>query len=255
MNWRRVLPLAALVFAVNLVLQAPASRIATWWPPPTLLGLSGVSGTVAHGMAQAITANGKIVLSDLHWRLRPWSLVLGSARYAVRSADPRLPLQGRVRVSLSAVHVADLRVMADLSDLLRQLGYGFLPVDAALRLRLARLDLRDDGRLEGLAGTLQIHRLRWNLGRDVIDLGDFSARLVRGGDGALNAAVRRLSGPLDVNGTLALAEDGAWRIDLHLRARPEAPAALRTLIQELGPADAAGDHEIRRRGRLPTGAA
>lgn len=249
MRWRWALPAALMVFVYAAVMQAPAATLYAWLAPqPTPLQVQGVEGTLRHGQVAALGVGGHVLLRNLSWRLQPAALLLGRLALHIQGGDDS-PLDTSLRLSPFGLVAAPLRFETGLKALLTTAGYAFLPVDGLAHLAVKRLDFAS-GRLRQLDGTLQLQSLRWDLGTQVLKLGDYRAVATTRDDGEIDTRIASVSGPLDVSGTLTLKPDSTYALALQIKPQADAPAQLQQMLRALGRPDAAGAYHIRNQGRL-----
>lgn len=257
MKLRHILVAASLSFALGLVALAPAASVYGWLvgASDTLpVRLHGVTGTLLKGAATQITRGGQIVAADVRWKLSPAHLLLGRAQYHLQTDAPPLLFDGDVGIGLGGtVRVSDARANGELRALAAIAGQTFIPVNGQLGLRFDRLTLADRWPTDAL-GQIQIIGLSWALGREPAVLGDFEAD-VEHTDGGIVARVSSLQGVVDVGGTASVTADRAYALDLQLRALPDAPPMVGSLLQSLGRPDAHGYYRLQRGGSAPAPAA
>ena len=96
------------VFVLALVLTFPA-RVAYRWFVPATIQLSGISGTVWSGSADALAAGG-LFLRDVEWRIKPLLLLTARLGYAIEGK----PASGFLETVVS-VGFGGTVVLSDLS--------------------------------------------------------------------------------------------------------------------------------------------
>ena len=252
MKHRWLVVLALLSFLATLILHAPVGLLYAWSqrgkPAPSPTVLHGLQGTLAQGGFASMTVNGRPVLKDARWTLQPLWLAL--LRF---TADLETGGESVVRVRVSrtpfgALRLSDLNAAGSVKALLGTLGQPALPLEGQARPELPVVRL-DHGVPVEARGSAQLESLAWTLAREPLQLGSFVADLDTDDKGiAVNLASG--SGPIEMNGTATLAPTRTYDVHLQLRARPEAPAQLQTLIQSIGQPDAQGWYHIRRNGTL-----
>lgn len=249
MSRRRLLALGLLVFLVMLVWRAPAATVYGWVAPAqAAVTISGLSGTVAAGKAQALSVRNQTVLHGVEWRLKPLWLLLGRPAVGIRSGEGLL-IDGEVQLRpLGDVVFSDFRLNGPLKPLLAVAGQAFLPVDAQLGANIAQLRL-DDGFPRSASGSLNVQGLAWKLGPEPVLLGDYEAQAVDE-NGNIVVSIRSLAGALDVSGGAHLNGDRSWDLHLQLRAKAGAPPAIVNLLPSLGQPDTQGFYHLRRQGTL-----
>ncbi len=204
----------AILLAV-LLATAPARLLVHFLPAEQVL-LQGLSGTLWQGGASRAllrTDAGYFHLGQLHWRVRPLSLLLLSPAVVFESSWAAQQLEGELRQSLAGT--------LTLTDAEGRLGAGlaarFLPVrlGGEFSLQLARLELRD-GMPQAVDGRLVWQGASWAAPQGERSLGDYVAELETLADGSIVARVLTLSGELSAEGT-ARWQDGSYALDLLLQ--------------------------------------
>lgn len=249
MKRRWLVALALLGFAGTLVWTAPAAVLWHWLAPDGLaLSLDGLEGSLGRGRVAAVSRGDKPLAGPLQWRLQPGWLLLAKASVALES-EGELSGRGHLRVSpLGGVTVSDLELGGDLPALLRNSGYGYLPIDGRFSLNLDRLELSD--RLPSyIDGQLDLRKLQWQFGRTALALGSFRADFSSEAR-QQRAVIRSVDGPLELSGEGSLDADGAYDLHLQMRARPGAEPQLQNLLRGLGRPDNQGYYHFRTRGSL-----
>lgn len=256
MTRRWLLTLAVSVFILGLLSSAPIALLYAWLTPkdPPPRQLVGLSGTLGEGRVQAVVSNGRTVIGDLHWNLKPWWLLAGRFAAHIDGGGEDLLLDGGLSVTPGGtVRLTGLRANAGLKALLTAAGYPYLPVDGKAALNLDRLTLRDGLPAEA-QGNGVVQNLAWTLARDPMPLGDFQLDLKTEGETVI-ATVASTSGPLEVQGDARVQPDGAWESLLRIKPRPEANPMLRNLVNSLGQPDLSGWYQLKRSGQLKPKAA
>ena len=245
LRWLIVLGLVA--FLITLVGAAPAANLWQWFKPEGIaVELDGLDGTLSHGRVATVSAGGRPLAGPLEWRLQPLWLLLAKVSVSLRS-EGDVNGQGHLRISpLGALSVSDLELEAALPDVLRNSGYGYLPIDGRFSLDLRALDLA--GRLPtAIDGQLDLRSLQWKFGRTPLALGSFRAILSTEGR-TQHAAISTVDGTLDVSGEGTLDAEGAYDLHLQLKAKPGTEPQLQNLLRGLGRPDNQGYYHFRTRG-------
>lgn len=236
------------VFVYALVFGAPVAAVYGWLAPQGAPArLVGVDGTLRHGSAAGLLVDNRLLASRIHWTLNPWSLLAGRIGGRVKSEEGIIA-EGKVALGFDGLSARDLRATGNLKALLAASGQGFVPVDGQFGLALERARL-SGGLPKQIEGRLTISGLIWVLGAKPVRLGDFQAD-VAPADGDLVATVSTLSGPTQVTGNATLRADGAYLVDLRIKAQADADPLIENLLRGLGNADAEGYHRLRDSGRL-----
>lgn len=250
----RSLLLAGLpVLLLALLVCAPAASLYGWLRPgdqPSAIELFGLEGNLSAGRVAGVVVNGRTVLADLDWRLRPQQALLGRLGLSLKATkDPTL-LDGALSISpLGTLRLQDFRANAGLRPLMAGLGYPFLPVDGQVGLEFDHLTAAKR-QLRDAEGSVQLLGLAWALGANPTPLGDFRADVTTA-DGVIVAKLSSVSGPLDLDGEARLLADQTWEFQARLKAKPGAPPMLQNMLQQLGAPGTQGYYQLRRQGALP----
>jgi general secretion pathway protein N len=236
---------AYLAFAVS---SFPAATAVRWLLPPQV-AVSGVRGTVWSGSAASATLDG-LPVSDLRWRVRPWTLLTGRVGANVEARLVDGFVNTNVTVSKARVQLSDLRGGTSLAAL------GLVPSLRGVRgqasVALSELDLENGwpARVVGdlkLAG-LEIPPLMPGGNSSLIALGDYTVTF---GDapagsppGSVAARFVDNGGPLEVAGTLLVDQKRAYTFDALIKPRA---GAQRELVDGLNIMTADPDAQGRRR--------
>ena len=239
MSTRTRLVLAAALFALTVLVRAPASWLLGAMPAAIECQLP--AGSIWRGACRSLQLPGA-VLYEVSWRLHPWSLLRARLELDLRSADERAP--GTVTVALGPGGRLELR------DLRAELPIdaGFLPLfprgwSGQLQLALDEVEYRS-GQLAQLRGTATARSLAQR--HPAMPLGsyelNFPATPAAAGANRrlLTGALRDLGGPLAVSGALTIRGGREYELAGLVAARPEAVAELAQAVEFLGPSDAQG---------------
>ena len=250
MSRRQYIIIAALVFTASLIVQAPAATLYGWFKPKSASAVEvlGLQGSIGDGHAASLIIDNRPVLSNLHWTLQAWRLLLGQLSFHLESSGDSA-MDGRVALTpLGSVHVDKLRANAGAKALLTAIGQPFLPLDGQASLQLNALRLHGKP-IMSADGRVEVHGLAWTLAQEPIELGDFAAIITTEND-VIVAKLQPLSGPLDISGSARLSPDQRYDAQIQLRPKPGAPALLNSMLSSIGPADAQGWHHIHQQGQL-----
>ncbi len=235
MTNRSFLVLAAVLFALTVLLRAPASWLIA--ALPSSMSCQQPAGSMWRGGCGQLRIAGA-ALSDVRWQLHPWALLGGHLELALQSADVRAPATGTLALGWSGQHsVRELR--ADLP-----IDTGFLPLfpsgwSGRLQLDLASLEFKA-GRLAAIHGTVTARSLAQI--RPAMPFGSYELHFpdTAPKDGAISAELRDLGGPLAVSGALVVRNGSEYVLSGSVAARAGASAELAKAIEFLGPPDAQG---------------
>lgn len=250
MTTRSLILIGIVSFIGFLIASAPAAAV---WPrvAPKLptLQLSGLSGTVLHGTAAAVTVGGRLVARPLAWQFSPLSLLGARLGFEIDGTLDGLRYAGHVARTLSGgTRIADLQASGSLRGLLALSGDVGLPLDGDASFDFEALDLVDGFPMRAI-GTLQVAGVRLSLGPQPQPLGDLKLDIRTEAD-VIIAQVTPLSGPLDIGGELRLFADRNYEVDLKVKAKPDAPAQVANLLRTLGQPDTDGYFRIKQRAAI-----
>lgn len=250
MKRRNLILLGVAVFIVSLLLTAPVAVLyLRLVKTPGAVQALGLEGTLAQGRAAGVLINGQPRLHDVHWRLRPLSLLLARAAFHVDGSGDGITFDGKLaRLIGGGINVDDLRIAGALKGLLALSNDAGLPLAGQAGLTLGTLKIR--GGYPTLAsGKLELNGLQWTLAKDPLLLGDFVADIVTEKD-VLIARLQPANGPIDAGGEIRLLADHSYEIDLQVKAKPTAEPLVQNLVRSLGQPDTQGFYHLRGRGQL-----
>ena len=245
-SYRGLLTAAVITLVVGLVALFPA-RVAYHWLSPAQFSMSGISGTVWRGSADAADANG-VLFHSVSWRFRPLRLFTGRLVYKINGAPADGFIEGDIFVSIG-------RSVTVSGDNIR----------SALPLRMFEKVLNVPG-LRGNA-SLQFERIQLLDGMPVeldgsLDIADLVVPVVNGGsiggyrvefftaaDG-ISASLEDTDGVLDIAGSLQLKSDRSYQLLAQVVAKATAPTVLRRRIERLPAADDPSKRQLRVEGSL-----
>jgi hypothetical protein len=242
MSSRLALSLALLVFLVTVLARLPA-RVVTALLPATIV-CDQPEGTVWHGGCGRVQS-GAFALDDLAWTVHPLGLLGLRLSADVSSSDPRL--NGRAHLELErggTVAVQALEAQLPLQGGLSVFPPGF---QGTIELDVASLRL-DHGALSELVGAARALQLRND---SLGELGNFELRFAPAGpDGPIVGELRDLSGPLSLQGQVALTRQFGYQVSGSLLARAAASSELTQTLQLLGAPDSEGRRSFTLAGSL-----
>lgn len=172
-----------LFFVIALIVKLPAQQVVGRVSLPAKTVITNVSGTLWHGYASAVSAQG-VVLNGVEWHVRPWALLLGTLRVDIDAGKVRdaeeAAVKGRVEISLwspDTISVAKTLLYLPASQVFRQLPLP-LPVlaDGRLRVDIDQLQFAQQ-RCQVLSGKGDWLNARVLGTNGMIDFGNFSAQL------------------------------------------------------------------------------
>jgi general secretion pathway protein N len=208
---------------------------------PPHVAISGLSGTVWQGSAREFSTNG-VYLRDLEWRMRPLSLVTGSAVFDVSGSPVSGFFESEVAVGASgSITLRDLSAALPLAMFERAAGVSGLR--GQLSLQIERLKLVN-GRPEALDGSVNVADLLVPLlGRTT--LGGYRADFFTQSDGVIVGSVEDTDGVVDLAGRLQITRDKAYSFLGQVVPKTETPDSLLMRIRYLPEGDRPGQHELR----------
>lgn len=245
-SYRGLLTAAVITLIVGLVALFPA-RIAYHWVSPAELSLSGISGTVWRGSADAANANG-VLLRNLTWRFRPLRLLTGSLVYKIDGAPADGFIEGDIFISVGrSVTISGDNIRAALPVAMFEQALNVPGLRGNSSLQFEKIRLRDGLPIE-LDGSIDIA----NLVVPAItggSIGGYRAEFFTAADG-ISASLEDTDGVLDIAGSLQLKSDRSYQLLAQVVPKASAPAALRRQIERLPSANDPGKRELRVEGSL-----
>lgn len=240
----RLILAATLTFIVGLVIFFPARIAYQWFAPPNVI-LSGISGSAWYGSASEVSVNA-VYVRDLHWRIRPQTLLTGKLGFAVEAKLASGFIEGNVAAGITGSIVAtELRASLPLQSLQQFLGIPNLRGNLSVQFDRLRLE---DGLPVAADGVVEVANLvlpKVHRG----SIGGYRAEFLTQDDG-IAASVEDTDGVVDIAGSLQVAADRNYQFIAQLAAKSDTPAGVRQQMQYLGSANARGQHELRLEGRL-----
>jgi general secretion pathway protein N len=235
-----------------LLVFLPAS-LALRWAGGTTLQASDVSGTLWEGEAGQLQVRG-MTLTGLRWKLSTVRLFTGRLAGDIEGSIAGQPFRGTASLGTGGTWSCDecewRGTLATLQPLVNVRG---LAGDVSLKMRT--IDYRK-GWFRRIAGTADVRNMPLALpGQAPLQgaTGAFAARFDAdpvGEKGVVEAEVRDLGGPLQVQGKLKLSPPGNYQFDGRMSARPGAPPELTNGLQVLGPRQADGSYSVTFAGSL-----
>jgi general secretion pathway protein N len=237
---------AIITLIVGLVVLFPA-RVAYHWLAPAAFPVSGITGTVWRGSADAADANG-VLLRNVSWRFQPLRLYTGSLVYKIDGAPADGFIEGDIFVSIGrSVTVSGDNIRASLPLRMFEKALNVPGLRGNSSLQLERLELRDGMPVE-LDGILDIA----NLVVPVVNggsIGGYRIEFFTAADG-ISASLEDTDGVLDIAGSLQLKRDRSYQLLAQVVAKATAPTVLRNRIERLPAANDRGQRELRVEGSL-----
>lgn len=239
--------LGLIAYLLFLIATFPADRaLALLRPQLPQLQAAGVSGTVWSGRAAVIQYQGQR-LARFTWQFQPLALLRGRAGFAIAfegegrsgSADVAITPGGTVTADALKARLP----MAELSSLLQ------LPVElgGALDADLQRLEI-SGGRITRADGQLVLRNAAVT-SPVAQPLGAFSAQL-SSEDAGVRAQIRDEGGPLQLEGTLRLINDGSYQFSARASVRDPQQTMLKQVLSMAGRQEPDGRVALEYNGHL-----
>ncbi len=238
-------------YVLFLLIQLPAQqvygRLTERYPLP--VKLYQLKGSVWNGSAALVTW-GPRRFENLHWRLRPQSLLLGRLEIAVELSKDRAriaaiagrALNGGLYVRAGQAHLP----LADVENLISRDPMG---LTGTVELDLERLEIAR-GRITAAQGSLSIENA--GLAPPLkVAIGNFRMDFATTEEGVIKGVISDNGGPLQAQGLLLLQPDGSYRLTAELAARDPQRRDIKQALRYLGTPSPAGKVSLVRTGRLP----
>jgi general secretion pathway protein N len=245
---KKTWPLVALgigAFLLFALVTLPASAVLSFFHPPGVT-LSGVSGTVWKGRAQAVRS-GNLHLGSVEWNLDVLALLTGKLGADVKVTRSDGFARGSIAMSGTRVTMRGLNAALPLSALPPNVVQGWT---GAATIKLQQLVL-DDAWPVAATGTVEVADLVGPANRP-IPMGGYKVAFPGGAaaEGLQGALSDTGSGPLAVNGTVDIKKDRSYVVKGLVAARPNAPSDMARQLEILGAPDAQGRREFGFEGSL-----
>lgn len=239
---KKTWPLVALgvgAFLLFALVTLPASAVLSFFHPPGVT-LSGVSGTIWKGRAQAVRS-GNLHLGSVEWNLDVLALFTGKLGADVKVTRSDGFAQGSIAVSGTRVTMRGLNAALPLSALPPNLVQGWA---GAATVKLTQLVL-DNAWPVAATGTVEVADLVGPANRP-IPMGGYKVVFPDGAaaDGFQGALSDTGGGPLAVNGTVDVKKDRSYLVKGFVAARPGAPSDMARQLEILGAPDEQGRREF-----------
>lgn len=232
-----------------LLAYLPAPLLHHWlrddWGPQTQA--FGVSGNLWRGKAVVVSIGG-IALHDVRWRWRPHALLLGRISHRVTALSSGGQMEAIVASSMigSTLRLYDLKGTLPIEQVGRSMQLPVMPFSGRIQLALEMLKLRN-GRLWNAEGAVDFDQVQFNFTSPAVVLGNYRAEIGTDKD-LIHLALTSQGGQLEAEGTANVTREGQYSLDMRLRPRATAPAAVASLMQSLGQPAADGWYSLRQNG-------
>jgi len=222
--------LGLLAYLFFLVWTLPADRaVAMVRKQLPQLQLSGVTGTAWSGRAAALQYKTQ-QLSRFQWHLNPFALITGRVEFDFTfDGGGRTGMATLARRLGGALVLSDAQATLPMAEVAPLLGAP-LPLNGLLEAKLDELTAVG-GMVQSATGEL--HWRQAAITEPAQKLGDFSAQIVTE-DAGIRAQIRDEGGPLQLEGTLRLINDGNYQFNARAAVRDPQQAMLRQVLQAAG---------------------
>jgi general secretion pathway protein N len=239
---KKTWPLVALgigAFLLFALVTLPASVVLSFFHPPGV-ALSGVSGTIWKGRAQAVRS-GNLHIGSVEWSLDVLALFTGKLGADVKVTRSDGFAQGSIAMSGTRVAMRGLNASLPLSALPPNLVQGWT---GTATLKLTQLALAN-GWPVAATGTVNVTDLVGPANRP-IPMGGYKVVFPESAaaDGLQGALSDTGAGPLAVSGTIDIKKDRSYVVKGLVAARPGAPSDMARQLEILGAPDAEGRREF-----------
>ncbi|HKQ16655.1 MAG TPA: type II secretion system protein N [Steroidobacteraceae bacterium] len=242
-------PLLALgvgAFLILALVTLPASVVLSFVHPANVT-LSGISGTIWNGRAQAVRS-GTMHLGSVDWGLNVLSLFTGKLGADVKVARTDGFAQGSVAAGAGGITLRKFNASLPIGALPPNIVRGGWT--GTLNLKLAELAL-DNAWPVTLSGTIEVADLVGPANRPAA-LGGYKVVFPEGAakSDTLTGTLTDTGGPLAVNGTVQLKKDRSYLVSGLIATRPNAPSDMARTLEILGEPDAQGRRQFSIEGTM-----
>lgn len=226
----------------------PAAR-AVAWGAPAHVDAAGVSGTVWAGRADRVAFGGPAPVENLSWQLASWQLLSGRLAGEADFRLAGLAVDGRfAAMSGGRVAVRDATLEGAAAPLAELAPVPVLAVDGEVLARIeeAVLEQRRPRKLQG--------RFQWREARIIapvqMELGEVRGNVTPDDSGGHVLQLDSSGGQVVLDGSVELAGDGRYRVDVSLTPAADAPARIADTLGMFARREGEA-YVIRQSGRLP----
>lgn len=232
-------------FLLFALVTLPAATVLRYVHPSGVT-LSGVSGTIWKGRAQAVRS-GNLHVGSVEWDLDILTLLTGKLGADVKVTRSDGFAQASIAVSGARVTMRSVNASLPLSALPPNVVRGGWTGTATLRL--PQLALENSWPV-ALTGTIEVAALVGPANRPA-PLGGYKVVFPEGAaaDG-LKGALSDTGGPLAVNGTIDIRKDRSYLVTGLVATRPGAPSDMSRTLEILGEPDAQGRRQFTIEGSM-----
>jgi general secretion pathway protein N len=227
--------LAILAFAVILIARMPVSWVSGFIPKN--VSCAELAGTVWNGSCSGLVAQ-NVQVGNATWDLQALPLLKGKVAGYIEVTRGANFVRGDIEASRTAISAQNLQADMPLDPAL----ISQLPRDltGVVRANLASIHI-EKGIITSVEGLIEAHNLVQSSRGQRLELGDYSLTFPAA-DPAKEpvGALRSLSGPLNVEGTLKLTREPGFVLEGLVSTNPDASPALTRELSYLGSPDAQG---------------
>ncbi|HEY7641417.1 MAG TPA: type II secretion system protein N [Steroidobacteraceae bacterium] len=247
---KKVWPLVALgIFAFLLfaLVSLPAATVLSYFHPPGVT-LSGVSGTIWKGRAQAVRS-GSMHIGSLEWDLNVLALFTGKLGADVKVTRTDGFAQGSIALSTSRITLRKFNASLPVSALPPNVLRGGWTGTATVRLDQLAIE---NSWPVAATGTIEVADLVGPANRPA-SLGGYKVVFAEGAataEGLKGALSDTGGGPLAVNGTVDFRKDRSYLVSGLVATRPSAPSDMARTLEILGAPDEQGRRQFSIEGSL-----
>lgn len=246
---KKVWPLIALgigAFLLLALVTLPAATVLSYFHPPGV-ALSGVSGTIWKGRAEAVRSSNTHV-GSVEWNLSILALFTGKLGADVKVTRSDGFAQASIAVSGARITLREFNASLPLSALPPNVVRGGWTGTA--RLRLAELAIENAWPVAA-TGTIEVAELVGPANRPA-PLGSYKVVFPEGAATAegLKGALSDTGGPLAVNGSVDIKKDRSYLVTGLIATRPSAPSDMSRTLEILGEPDAQGRRQFSIEGTM-----
>jgi general secretion pathway protein N len=243
---KKLVALGIAAFLLFALVTLPASVVLSLIHPQGVT-LSGVSGSIWNGRAEAVRA-GTLNVGSVEWNLDVLALFTGKLGANVKVTRSDGFAQGAVAFSGSSVTLRRVNAALPLSALPPNLLRGGWTGTA--KLRLDHMTLENSWPVAA-NGTIEVADLVGPANRPAA-LGGYKVVFADAAATAegLKGALSDTGGPLAVNGTVDLKKDRSYLLTGLIATRPNAPGDMARTLEILGEPDAQGRRQFSIEGTM-----
>lgn len=245
-----VLGVASLL--VFLLSQMPASILFLALSPLNVQGF-GVNGTVWNGSATIVNV-GRQQIRNTEWDLAVGSLLLGRLGGDFKSewgdgfaaGNGSLSVGGTIRLSELSAGV-NAKMASSLFSLPAANGIVTVDIQQLVVANNWPQTLTGIAEVSGLYSTALMGPSAATMALDLEIEFDSETETA---EGTITGRIKDTGGPVELNGTLTLTQPGNYDVNVIVKARPGAPAALQDNLKFIGTPDASGSRTFNLQGSI-----